>query len=226
MQVEIFQYDLTRLGLDINQAYQFLDEEEQLRADRLIIEPAKRAFILSHAMLREVLALRLDINPKKLHYVYNRYGKPALIGDPIYFNLSHSGDMALLGICKTAPVGVDIEKHKTIIDFAQISERFFSSSEAAALMRVEDSERLAVFFRLWTRKEAYLKMIGRGVSFGLDKFTVSIKEAGMDCLQATVSAEFAAQTCYLGSLTVSAGYSAALCVPNKSPLDLVYADKL
>lgn len=224
MQVEIFQYQLSNVDLDLKQAHRFLDEDEQRRADRIIVEPARKSFILSHALLRETLAVYLDIKPKNIHYAYNRFGKPALPNNPMHFNLSHSGDRVLIGLCESAAVGVDIEFHKDIPDYEELAARFFSRAEQAAISALPDEERLNGFYRVWTRKEAYLKMLGRGVSFGLSKFCVDIKPDGMDNLISTDEDESHIKKCYLGSINAQFGYSAALCVPNLSTLSINYHD--
>ena len=91
------------------------------------------------------------------------------------FNLAHSEDLAVLAITRTSPVGVDVERIRTLPDADHLVSRFFAPAEAATFRTVPKSERSAAFFNLWTRKEAWLKATGKGIGGGLDQVEVSFR---------------------------------------------------
>lgn len=214
MNIDIYQFELTKPHLELNSAYALLDSDEQQKADRFVIADVREKFIYSHALLRQVLAKNSHQAPESLQYQYNSNGKPALKNHELHFNLSHSDDFVLIGLCDKSPIGVDIEHARFHDNYLQLAERFFTKTELSQLKGLDD------FYRIWTRKEAYLKMQGHGITFGLDKFSVSAKETGMDCL---ISAEAELiQDCYLGSLKTEENYFAALCVGKSSELKVNY----
>lgn len=214
MQIDIYQFDLTKPNLNLNSAYNLLDTDEQQKSDRFVIKDVREKFIFSHALLRQVLAQNLNKTPESLQYHYNSNGKPGLKNHQLHFNLSHSGDLVLMGLCREAEIGVDVEHARGHDNYQEIAERFFTKTEVAELKTLDD------FYRIWTRKEAYLKMLGHGITFGLDKFSVSAKKDGLDCL---ISAEEnLIKNCYLGSLKTEENYFAAFCVENKSKLEVHY----
>ncbi len=214
MNIDIYQFNLTKRDLDLNSAYNLLDVDEQQKSDRFVIKNIREKFIFSHALLRQVLAQNLNKTPESLQYQYNSNGKPELKNHELHFNLSHSGDLVLIGLCQEAEIGVDIEHARAHDNYQEIAERFFTKTEVAELKTSDD------FYRIWTRKEAYLKMLGHGITFGLDKFSVSAKKDGDDCL---ISADQGLMTnCYLGSLKTEENYFAAFCVENKTKLEVNY----
>jgi 4'-phosphopantetheinyl transferase len=156
----------------VERAYSFLDHEERRRADRFRFDWLRAAFVLSHAVLRSLLARYCDFKPSQLAFVYGPHGKPALtagMGD-IRFNMTHSGRVAAYALARGREVGVDIERHRHLVDLPDIAERFFSPQEHRALMLLPASDRYEAFFRCWVRKEAYIKALGRGLSVPLDSF--------------------------------------------------------
>lgn len=214
MNIDIYQFNLTKPNLGLNAAYNLLDADEQQKADRFVIADVREKFIYAHALLRQVLARNLNKMPELLQYQYNPQGKPELKNHELHFNLSHSKDLALIGICKDAPIGVDIEFARAQNNYLELAQRFFTPIEIAQIKNLND------FYRTWTRKEAYLKMQGLGISFGLNKFSVSTKEAGFDSL---ISAENELmQNCYLGSINTAENYFAAVCLPKIEELKINY----
>jgi 4'-phosphopantetheinyl transferase len=98
--------------------------------------------------------------------------------DRIAFNVSHAGDWALLAFARDRDVGVDVEHHRELKDLEDLAARFFAPAETAALMALPSAQRQAAFFRIWTRKEAFVKAIGEGIGWGLDRFIVSHGDDG------------------------------------------------
>ena len=143
-----------------------INKEEQQRADRLRIPEKAQAFVVARARLRQILASYLDLDPQILNFSYGPSGKPALIGvaDAPTFNMAHSGDWGLCAVAKEGEVGVDIERLDAELDYAKLAERFFSATEKKCLQECPSWRRRRIFFRIWTRKEAWLKGKGGGFS--------------------------------------------------------------
>lgn len=218
MSVAIYKKELTMT--DPLQDMDWLDDSEKQRAARFVSDEVCQKYVASHAFLRSVLSKQLNIAPAEVRYVYGDHGKPSLVGKTLYFNLSHSADMALVVVSRDGPVGIDVELKKPLSDFIAIAQRFFSKEEVEGLLAEPASEQLDVFYRLWTRKEAYLKMLGLGLSFGLDRFTVSSQEEGFTCLKTTQVKSKIGRQCWLGSVDVGKNYSAAVAVSQTTSLSI------
>lgn len=154
-----------------------LSAEELHRAERFAREADRRRFVVSHASQRTILGQYLATEPIDVAFRCRLGGKPELATAngqlPLRFNLSHSGEMALVAITRDREIGVDIEHIRPSIDASGIVERFFAPGECAVWRTLPHQEQTAAFFRCWTRKEAYLKARGVGLSSGLDRFEVS-----------------------------------------------------
>ena len=150
-----------------------LSPTELTRADRFVVEPPRSQFVVARATLRVLLGDALHIDPQALAFEIGQFGKPSLIGHDLQFNVSHSGDVVLVAIGRQAPLGVDVETERPHRDFLRLAQRFFAPGEVARLESVPESERAAAFYRCWTRKEAYLKARGTGITLGLDTFEVA-----------------------------------------------------
>jgi 4'-phosphopantetheinyl transferase len=164
-----------RLELDaarLDALYAFLSAEERARAARFHFDKHRHEFIAARGMLREILGEYLKVDPKSVYFSYNSYGKPAV--DGVYFNLSHSGGLALYAVSRTRELGVDVERIDPVFAFEQIPEQFFSRVEVDALRALPESLQLQAFFNCWTRKEAYVKARGLGLSLELHSFDVSL----------------------------------------------------
>lgn len=182
-QVDIWRFQLDRNsphtpGTTINEFAAVLSTDEQARADRFKIEAKQREFIIGRGLTRCILARLLHLDPKALQFGYGPHGKPFLKqpdgGDALQFNLTHSHDWLLLAVTLGRAIGIDIEKQRVEVDIERLAERFFSPAEAVALSQLNADLQRAAFFRCWSRKEAVIKAVGRGVSLGLSKFDVSL----------------------------------------------------
>ena len=127
--------------------------------------------------MREILGEQLAVAPQSLQFDVAEHGKPHLAGTharaALQFNLSHSGDRGLVGWANGRRLGVDIEVWRPLGDEAALVRRFFSPAENAAYEALAPTERTRGFFECWTRKEAYIKAVGRGLGLPLDSFDVS-----------------------------------------------------
>jgi len=144
----------------------YLSAAERTRAERLLSRTKRRQFVRGRGWLRLVLSFYLNDGPSSIEIINNQYGKPSLKPagpDRVEFNLSHSGALALLAV-SSGEVGVDIEELKPDLDYQEISKRFFDGQEQTALESYALTRRRRGFYRIWTRKEALLKMAGTGFS--------------------------------------------------------------
>ena len=147
---------------------QWLDKEEQHRAARLVREEDRQRYVLAHGGLRAVLSWYLGIGPDVLEMYRSEAGKPSLTrelgGQPaITFNMSHAHGRALIAVSKGQEVGVDLERIRSDVEIAKLSERYFTPSEHATIMQSTQEQRAARFFRYWVAKEAVLKAQGVGL---------------------------------------------------------------
>ena len=156
-----------------------LSPDEQVRAARYHFERDRRRFIIARGVLRSISGVYLNTPPNELAFEYGVRGKPALSpvpdGKPLCFNMSHSHELALYVFARHSRLGVDVEYAlRDVNDADQLAERFFSANENAAYRALPAGEKRTAFFRCWTRKEAYIKAIGEGLSQPLNRFDVSL----------------------------------------------------
>ena len=176
-QVDIWRIDLSAHADEVDGYRRLLSSDEIERADRFHFERHRRRFTLARAALREILGRYANIAPGELVFSYGEKGKPSLasgqIEQALQFNLSHSDEVALLAVAQTLIVGVDIELVNPEFATEEIAERFFSAAEVDCLQRLPSGQRADAFFSCWTRKEAYIKALGEGLSVPLDSFEVA-----------------------------------------------------
>jgi 4'-phosphopantetheinyl transferase len=172
--VDCWAVSLTALPADVEgMLHTLLSASELERAERFRFEPLRARYISRHAALRLLISRYLRASPASIRVVHETNGRP-ILEDPasrLHFNLSHSGDLALVAVSCIAPVGVDVEEVRNIPDFAEIARDQFALTEVEALFRVPLQKRLFAFFVTWTRKEAFVKALGLGLSFPLDTFS-------------------------------------------------------
>lgn len=188
-----------------------LSPDERERAGRFHFPADRDRFIVSHAGLREVLSRYLHCEPLELGFSEGEYGKPALVsGDGIEFNLAHSNDYALIAVARGRRVGIDVERIRSGISSNVISRQYFSKAEVADLESLPLEQRETAFFTCWTRKEAYIKGQGLGLSLPLESFDVSLSPDEPAVLRATRPDPLEAGRWKLLSLEVDPRYAAAL----------------
>ena len=156
----------------------FLDERELARAGRFRFERDRKRFAFFRAAIRLILGRYVGRPPRELRFAYSPEGKPSLAGRPaddfLEFNLAHSEDVALLAVGRGRRIGVDLERIRDERDTDEIAERFFSRDEVRALRALAPDQRRKAFFSCWTRKEAYVKARGDGLSMPLSSFSMSL----------------------------------------------------
>ena len=154
-----------------------LTDDELDRANRFSFEIDRQRFIAARGTLRSILSRYMTFNPGRLRFYYDQYGKPFLAPEfsstLLNFNLSHSGSMALYAMTRNMEIGVDLERVRSDFEYEEIAKRFFSLNEVSILRKIPIEKKLEAFYNCWTRKEAYIKAQGKGLSLPLDSFEVS-----------------------------------------------------
>jgi 4'-phosphopantetheinyl transferase len=152
-----------------------LSHDERERSQRFRFDRDRRRFVTARGLLRIVLAHYVSLEPADLRFGYSPRGKPFLAGSggPC-FNTSHSGGLVVLAVARDRQLGVDIEQERAVPEVEDLARRYFSPWEQAELRRLPARERQPAFFRCWTRKEAFVKATGSGLSYPLDAFDVTL----------------------------------------------------
>lgn len=162
-------------GINLNHWIQRLSSEEKKVAMRFQFEKHRRRYIISHVAMREIVSDYLNVSSSEVIVHVGEHGKPYLENNPLYFNLSHSHEMALLGLSFHGNVGVDIEYLNPKINFMNIAERYFTPEEVKQLKDIPPETRYQHFYLCWSAKEAYLKAKGIGIANHLKMFTLGIQ---------------------------------------------------
>ena len=217
--VHVWRASLDHNSSQIDSFRNTLDDDERSRADRFYFSRDRERFIVARGILRSLLGRYLDIAPGSISFSYSTHGKPALISesgsDAIRFNLSHSHGMALYAVSRGRELGVDLEYVRRDLEADQIAERFFSQSEIVALRALPLGLCKLAFFLCWTRKEAYIKARGEGLSMPLDQFDVSLIPGEPAALLSTQPDSAEVRRWSLRNLTPAAGYAAALAAQGR-----------
>lgn len=193
-----------------------LSADEQERARRFHFDRDRARYIAARGALRSLLGAYLDTPPADIVFEYGPHGKPTLASSHaainLRFNASHSRDYALYAFTYGHNVGVDIEYMRPLPDANLIAERFFSPCEQSTLRSLPSEQRHDAFYAAWTRKEAYIKAIGKGLAQPLDEFDVTLAPDIPAQLLHVSSSPEEAQRWRLRTLPAPAGYAAALAV--------------
>lgn len=208
VRVEVWWLDVTALGdsVSFETLSKPLAADEQIRAARFVHRRDQVRFTVCRGALRHVIGKRAGIAPAEVEFGYGAYGKPLLRNTgagPIEFNLSHAGEWGVVAVSERAAVGIDVEQIRDKRDLAALARRFFTPDEQRGIEALPAAEFVDAFYRVWSRKEAYMKATGAGLSMGTATFSVAV---GRDDPAAIAPWSFA-------NLTLTPrGYSAALAV--------------
>lgn len=226
--VDVWRGSLARDAAELTALAGLLDPAERERAARFVFPVHSVRFTAGRGLLRRVLSRYLGCSPESLIFEYGSQGKPALgstvatEAPPLSFNLSHCDDLLVIAVTRGRQVGVDVEREREDgLDTAGIAERFFSPFERRALDQLAPADRRRGFFSCWTRKEAFIKALGQGLSIPLDAFDVSVDPDGpVRLLSHRLPDEPAASSWSMHALPAAPGFSATLAVvPGLSPRD-------
>lgn len=220
---------LWRIWLDRPAGYaepliQILSADERARAERFRFERDRNRFIIGRSALRTILAGQLGTGPGRVRFTYGPQGKPYLAQDAgsggIRFNMAHSHGLALLALARDRELGVDLEWVRPLPDADQIAARFFSAAEHTTFRELPKDQRQEAFYLCWTRKEAYIKAVGEGLSRPLSQFDVSLTPGQPARLLRVEGDPAEIDRWSLVSLAPAAGYLAALAVEGQDrPLE-------
>lgn len=214
--VDVWRLQTDKPPPDIPILERFLDPGERERAEKFVFHRDRRQFIIAHAALRSILSLYTRILPGEITYQANAYGKPALAtsgqDSGFRFNLSHSGEIVLIAIGSHADVGIDVEKIVPERAEIDVARRFFSPGEFTAYAAIPHSQQTEAFFRCWTRKEAFIKGKGLGLSMDLDLFDVTFGPGEAASLAASRENPTDPLRWRLYDIPAGQGYAAALAV--------------
>jgi 4'-phosphopantetheinyl transferase len=198
--------------------YATLTPDERQRSARFQIGRDRQRFIVARGVLRDLLGRYLEIDPGQVRFVYNAFGKPDLsseFGSRLAFNLAHSAGLALIAIAAAPSVGVDVEYIRAESDYADIARHFFSTAENTDLMAVPSDRYAETFFSCWTKKEAYLKACGKGLTLPLNSFSVPLTADSVNtCVNLYAAADDIAPSkrWSLYTLRPAPGYAGALAI--------------
>ncbi|MCG2590815.1 4'-phosphopantetheinyl transferase family protein [Rhodohalobacter sulfatireducens] len=151
----------------------YLSAAEMKRWNNFYFTQGKQTFYQSHNALRLILSQYLSEKPSELEFQLTSFGKPFIKNSRIQFNLSHSDSMAVIAVTEDAEIGVDIESLDRKVEYDDLAKRYFCEKEYQKLLQVSTSQKRYAFFNCWTRKEAFIKALGDGLSYPLNDFEVT-----------------------------------------------------
>lgn len=153
-----------------------LSRGEVERALRLRCERDRMRFVVARGILRELVGRYVGVDPHCARFRYGAHGKPVVSDSELAISVSRTRDRALFAFARRRELGVDIERVRPDFPCERIAAAFFSAPEIQSLRALPCEERPEAFFRCWTRKEAYLKARGDGLTVDLASFDVSLDE--------------------------------------------------
>ena len=212
--IHIWHIPLQRPATEITTLHALLSPEEQQRAARYHFHADRRRFSVARGALRLILSQYLDRPAATLQLAVSPHGKPFVPRAHHRFNVTHSHELALIGVTFDRPVGIDCEYHRRPLeDAAALIDRYFSPFEQAVFHALPAEQQQLAFFNGWTRKEAYIKARGTGLSHPLDAFDVEIRP-GQPVAFLNINQDPAETARWsLHAFTPAPDYTAALATP-------------
>jgi 4'-phosphopantetheinyl transferase len=193
-----------------------LSIDEKQKADRYHFAVDRARHVVGRGVLRTILAQCMRTDAQRLCFEYSAFGKPRLAAGsteiPLQFNVSHSGELVLIVLTMGRAVGIDVERMRTDLEVERIAASFFSPQERLALQSLPAQLRFQAFFDCWTRKEAYIKAVGEGLTLPLDQFDVCFLPGQQPRLLATRPDPAEARRWVIQALDVGPCYRAAVAV--------------
>lgn len=155
-----------------------MSDGERQKALAFRLPSMRERYVAARVLLRQTLAGYLQEDPASLQFETGEYGKPCLVCGSLYFNISHTGDFLLIAVADFPDIGIDIETIKPRGSIASLARRCFSDREFDRWLQLPAAAQLEVFYRLWTKKEAFVKAVGRGIALGLEHCEVELEAGG------------------------------------------------
>lgn len=214
-EIHIWRVCLDRERASARGFFEVLSADEKQKAGKYHFEQDRDNFVVARGILRQMLGGYLDMPPGEIRFSYSQYGKPALDfgmnANGLRFNVSHSNGLALYAVAREQEVGIDIECIDESFAIRPVAATCFSPSEMSVLDELPSDRQPAAFFSGWTRKEAYVKAVGEGVSMPLQEITVSLLPDDLQISMAANDRSEARNWC-LVTLPFDSDYAAALAV--------------
>ena len=212
-EVHVWRVDVRSAYAQRDDLWRVLAKDERQKATTLLFEGDRRRFVVSRGVLRVLLGRYLCVQPGSLVFGYNPHGKPFLVGTAgVRFSVSHSHDLVLLAFVRDRDIGVDVEFIREDLGIDEIAARHFSTREVAALRSLPNSLRKEAFFTCWTRKEAFAKAKGRGLTLPFNLFEVTLVPGEPAMLLDTNEDPLEPTKWTLRELISDPGYVAALAI--------------
>jgi 4'-phosphopantetheinyl transferase len=197
-----------------------LSIHERARAERFYFEEDRKRFIVRHGILRMILRYYLGVGATELRFCYGWNGKPRVAhpfdNGTIFFSMSSSTGLALFALTLDREIGVDIERIRNISEMDQIVERIFSLREKAVFQKLPENQKKGAFFNCWTRKEAFVKATGDGLSRPLGKFELTVDPSEPARLLAIDGDRKSACRWSIHDLKPASGFAAAIAAEGLS----------
>lgn len=213
--VHIWRASLEQSPATVENLRQLLSADEQSRADRFHFEKDRKHFTTARGYLRKLLGRYLEIAPAEIRFSYTEYGKPSLapeLDQRLKFNVAHSGGLSLYAFTAIGEIGIDLEHIRPEFTVDDIARRYFSAAEVDSLDQLPLAARHQAFFDCWTRKEAFIKAKGLGLSLGLNQFDVTVRPDQPAALLRTGWDLTEASRWSLASIAVGEDFAAAVAV--------------
>jgi 4'-phosphopantetheinyl transferase len=224
--VHVWRVDLALTTDELSVRRACLSTDERERASRFLVEAARVQYVAARSALRTILCRYADLPASEIAFCLGPVGKPALANgtrDKLFFNLSHSRQLALVAVTRCAEIGVDVESIREMTSRDQLAERFFHPHEVATLLRLPDHLRAIGFFNAWTRKEAFLKATGKGIAFGIERVEVTLVPGEPPRVLSIDGCHEAANSWTLQSLSPADGYVGAVAMNGNWTRTLCYS---
>jgi len=219
--IHIWRVDVSDFISRVGELAPILSAKEKTKSERFHFEKDCNNYIVSQACLRLLLGTYLNIPPNAVELCEGAHGKPYLKqADGFQFNLSNSHGCVIYAFTLNCEIGIDTEYSPRTVEFHELATRFFTKSEANQLLKLKDGALRLAFFNVWTRKEAFIKAIGEGLSFPLKNFEVSVNDPAR--IVAINGDELEAKEWFMQAFEPEEDYVAAVTVKNKINLVSYY----
>jgi 4'-phosphopantetheinyl transferase len=219
--IHIWRINLARPFSDVERLIFFLSPAERERAARFCFVQNQRRFIIRRSILRQLLAAGRKTSPETISIKFTAHGKPFVSDQEGSYNLrfscSHSADLALVAISRGVELGVDLEQQRFLADAEDLARSHFSRREFYELAGLPQSLKTVGFFNCWTRKEAFVKAIGLGLSFPLNRFSVSLAPDKPATILDVADSPAVVNQWEMIAFEAGADYSAAIVSEGKKP---------
>ena len=220
--IHIYRHSLETSSELLREYETLLSRDELQKAYRYRFEKDKIHYITGRALLRIIAAEYLDEAPGKINFSYKNKGKPFIKGSAVKFNLAHSGGIAVYAFAKNMDIGIDTELVREMPDALKIAMRFFSEEEVKEISELSEDKIIEAFFNCWTRKEAFIKAVGEGLSFPLKDFTVTLKLGDEPKLRSIKNNSDEAKEWSVFKLDSPQNYITSLAVRSNKDVKIIY----